>query len=159
MSAAHALHTLALHAVRPLRTATSKLLQYCGRHALKVSPFAATARSEQNLLAELRQSFIIQFYGATCDHFKSYMLLEACFFGDLASLLRSGHARTGKVLDEGRTRDIAVRLVSALEYIHGRGVLYRDLKPENIILDDRGLIKLVDFGLAKVSVMLASPVV
>jgi serine/threonine protein kinase len=38
---------------------------------------------------------------------------------------------------------IAVRLVSALQYIHGKGILYRDLKPENVILADRGLIKLV----------------
>ncbi|KAL3892770.1 MAG: hypothetical protein SGPRY_014804, partial [Prymnesium sp.] len=78
------------------------------------------------------------------------MLLEACFFGDLASLLRPTE-NTRKVLSEHRTRDIAARMVSALDYIHSLGIIYRDLKPENIILDDRGLVKLVDFGLAKAS--------
>jgi len=118
--------------------------------ALKVSPAAATARSEQSLLATLHHPYIIQFHGATCDPFKSFMLIEACFFGDLASLLRCGQTDGRRnVLSEGRARDIAVRVVSALEYMHGRGIVYRDLKPENIILDDRGLIKLVDMGLAK----------
>jgi len=117
-------------------------------NALKVSPVSETARSEQAVLAKLRQPFIIQFYGSTCDLFKSYMLVEACFFGDLASLLRPGEDKR-KVLSEDRTRDIAVRIVSALDYIHSLSIVYRDLKPENIILDDKGLIKLVDFGLAK----------
>lgn len=122
-------------------------------HALKVCPAAETARTEQIVLAKLRQPFIIQFHGATCDPFKSYMLLEACFFGDLASLLRPSEGKR-KILSEQRTRDIAARIVSALDYIHGLGIVYRDLKPENIILDDRGLIKLVDFGLAKATTAL-----
>ena len=44
----------------------------------------------------------------------------------------------------------AAEVVIALEYLRERGILFRDLKPENIMLDSRGHIKLIDFGLATI---------
>jgi len=43
-------------------------------------------------------------------------------------------------------------VLQALEFLHQNNVVYRDLKPENIVLSmkDRGHIKLVDFGFAKI---------
>jgi serine/threonine-protein kinase len=47
-----------------------------------------------------------------------------------------------------RAVKIALQIASALEYIHGHGVVHRDLKPENIMVDPNDHIKLIDFGIA-----------
>ncbi len=44
---------------------------------------------------------------------------------------------------------IAGEIAGALSYAHQRGIVHRDLKPENVLLDERGTVHLVDFGLSR----------
>ncbi len=64
---------------------------------------------------------------------------------DLASLLK----RIGRVPREKATQ-IAQQLCAGLAAAHGEGILHRDLKPANVMLDDRGQVRITDFGLAGV---------
>ncbi len=45
--------------------------------------------------------------------------------------------------------DIAIQILQAARFAHGRGVIHRDLKPHNVILDEEGRARVTDFGIAR----------
>lgn len=100
--------------------------------------------SERTIMLSSKSPFICRLYRTFRDEKYVYMLLEACMGGEIWTMLR----------DRGSFEDNAAQFIigcvlQAFEYLHARGIIYRDLKPENLMLDERGYVKLVDFGFAK----------
>src|SRR6185436_6487348 len=58
---------------------------------------------------------------------------------------------TSRTLDLKQVIDVAIQISSALAAAHKAGIVHRDIKPENIMLRPDGYVKVLDFGLAKLS--------
>ena len=50
---------------------------------------------------------------------------------------------------EEQTKFFMACIILGLEYIHSNNIIHRDIKPENLVCDDKGYIRITDFGVAK----------
>ena len=74
-----------------------------------------------------------------------YMVLEYVVGGELYFVLKKK-----KKFSNADSRFYGGQIVSAIEYMHRKDIIYRDLKPENMLIDSDGYLKITDFGFAKV---------
>jgi serine/threonine protein kinase len=120
--------------------------------ALKVLPQAFTRDAdrlarfdrEAKVLASLNHPGIATIHGIEeCDGLRA-LVLEFVEGGTLADRLI---AKRSLAVDE--TLDIARQIADALDAAHEGGIVHRDLKPSNVGLTSNGLVKVLDFGVAK----------
>jgi len=102
--------------------------------------------SEVWVMKHISHSRITKLIGLYESERELHLVLEYVSGGDLFQLL----AAKGRY-SEAQAAKFMKRLLEALEYMHGRGVVHRDLKPENILLvegSEGQEFKIADFGLA-----------
>ncbi|XP_061463183.1 testis-specific serine/threonine-protein kinase 5-like [Rhineura floridana] len=92
---------------------------------------------------------VIQLYEMYRNSKRTYLVLELASRGDLLEHINAtSDRREFPGLEEEEARRLFRQIVSAVAHCHNVGIVHRDLKCENILLDERGFIKLTDFGFA-----------
>jgi tRNA A-37 threonylcarbamoyl transferase component Bud32 len=127
--------------------------------ALKILPdslardtaFADRFAREARALAALSHPNIVTVHdcGRAADFF--YLLMEFVDGVNLRQALRAGRFTPEQALA------IVPPLCDALQFAHDRGIVHRDIKPENILLDRNGVVKVADFGIARMLARNESP--
>ncbi|XWS58204.1 hypothetical protein CRYUN_Cryun08bG0014500 [Craigia yunnanensis] len=106
---------------------------------------------EVKLLKNLSHPNIVRYLGTVREEETLNILLEFVPGGSISSLL-------GKFgpFPEAVIRTYTKQLLLGLEYLHNNGIMHRDIKGANILVDNKGSIKLADFGASKQVVELAT---
>ena len=100
--------------------------------------------SEREFLSKLNHPFIVNMHYAFQDKDNLYLVMDILSGGDLRY-----HVSRYRKFSEEQTRFFISNIIYALEYIHDNNVIHRDIKPENLVLDDKGYVRITDFGIAK----------
>lgn len=100
---------------------------------------------EARAVARLNHPNICTLYDIGCDNGVHYLVMELLEGETLRSLLRNGGFPVSKALDVG------IEIADGLAAAHSSGIVHRDLKPENVFWTVQNRVKILDFGLARIS--------
>lgn len=107
------------------------------------SDFAERFAREAKALARLSHQNIVTVHDFGQSDGLYYFVMEYVDGVNLRQMLEA------RKLEPDRALKIIPHICDALQYAHDEGIVHRDIKPENILIDEKGRVKIADFGLAK----------
>lgn len=108
--------------------------------------FVERFRAEATSLAKLNHPNITTLFALVTEGGSLHMVMEVVRGATLESIL----ARRGGRIDPATAIELVAQAGEGLAYAHKMGVIHRDIKPANIMVTDSGLLKLMDFGIARI---------
>ncbi len=122
------------------------------RVAIKVLPskrvedssYLARFRQEAQAAARLDHKNIVRVYDIDNDKNIHYMVMEYIEGRDLQNVVKDDGP-----LDYDKAANYIAQAAEGLEHAHRRGLIHRDIKPANLLLDEKGVVKILDMGLAR----------
>ncbi len=116
------------------------------RAMLKDAAAAARFQREVVAAAKLSHSNIVHAYDADEANGVHFLVMEYVEGRDLSALVKkNGPFPVAKAVN------YILQSARGLEFAHKKGVIHRDIKPANLLLDNEGVVKILDMGLARIS--------
>lgn len=103
-------------------------------------------RNEAKIAGRCVHANIVGLYDFSFHEGNPYLVMEYVNGIGLQQALPRGSQRS-----EGEVLPIALQVLDALQYAHGRGIVHRDVKPANILISPDSKLKITDFGISRLS--------
>ena len=104
-------------------------------------------KNESKAISLLNHPNIVKVYDVSVNDDMQYIVME---YVDGMTLREYLNERGGKLTNRETVHFIS-QILKALEHAHANGVVHRDIKPQNIMLLDNGQLRMMDFGIARIS--------
>lgn len=128
---------------RDLRTGHDVAIKFL-RPEYKQNPdFLSRFQREANAASKMSHHNIVNLLDVGTTE-NPYIVIEYVNGKTLKDIIRDS-----KTLPEDVSVQIAIRILSALQHAHQAGIIHRDIKPQNILVNQKGYIKVSDFGIAR----------
>ena len=110
-----------------------------------IKKITSRIRAEIEICKKLKHPNILETYDVIYDTSGGniYIITEYCSKGDLSQFLKS------RALKEKYVQHFMKQIVDGIKYLLNNQIMHRDLKPHNILLNDKGELKIADFGFAR----------
>ena len=118
-------------------------LKVLGKHLSEDESFVERFKREAQSAASLNHPNIVQVYAIDEFEGQHYFAMEYVQGTSIQQMIKSQGS-----LDAVAAGRLILQAASGLGAAHGRGIVHRDIKPANLMVDERGLVKITDFGLA-----------
>ncbi|KAJ1734562.1 Protein kinase of the Mitotic Exit Network [Coemansia biformis] len=128
-----------------LRTGEVVAIKQIRTEGFSSSAEIETARKEIDVLRDLNHHNIVKYIGYEQSDHELDIILEYCEGGSLQNIL----SKFSK-FPENLVGVYVAQILDGLEYLHSNAILHRDIKPGNILLLKEGVVKLADFGVARI---------
>lgn len=102
-------------------------------------------KKEARRLRKLNNSHIVRVYDLFEENGTAYYVMDYINGENLKERLK----RTGQPLNEKEATAVLLQVIDALNEVHSNGIWHLDLKPANVMIDQDGIVKLIDFGASK----------
>ena len=101
-------------------------------------------KHEIALLRDLKHANIVQYLGSNSDENHLNIFLEYVAGGSVATMLVNYGS-----LNERLIANFVRQILQGLNYLHSKDIIHRDIKGANILVDNKGTVKISDFGISK----------
>ncbi|KAI3899228.1 hypothetical protein MKW92_018439 [Papaver armeniacum] len=128
-----------------IQTGQSVAIKSISKQKIVKSGFMQNIKREISIMRQLHHAYIVKLFEVLATKAKIYFVMEFVKGGELFSEISKGR------FSEDLSRRYFQQLISAVGYCHSHGVFHRDLKPENLLVDEKGDLKVSDFGLSAVT--------
>lgn len=135
-----------VYLARNLRTNQIVAVKVVHSHIAKDPEVIKRFQREAGLLTGFSNPHLVQVFDHGTEDGRHYLVMEYVEGRTLKSIINEEGA-----LDVDRSLGIARQMAEGLAEVHRRGIVHRDIKPQNLMIEPDGMVKVMDFGIARIA--------